>query len=468
MSPRTLRLSDPLDHVTHLLLNRPWPRPPLLEKLAMHLVVQLLVFGFLTDMYGWFYALVRFWTSDSDLLYLAFIGSLGGLLYVEQELPRGPAWVPWLGKLSVVAGGCLIALLLLWLDGALFFRFHQLNWTDIDQRAFLLRECGHVLLALSVGEGLWLLRARWRLAVLVVGGIALLTLGAWYQSGRVELPLRQAFKGQEVQGVVDDERLDEASGLQASRSQPGYLWTHNDGDIQYLYLLDENAHVQARWKLPPLPVQDVEDIAAWTHPQTGQTWLYLADIGNNHAYYPDLAIYRFPEPQELPPGSLGPAQLSGVEMFRYRYPDGPRDAEACFVDPATGAIYLISKREARSRIYRAPAPRAGQGPQTLNYVGALPFHGVVAADLSPDGREALVKTYRHIYYWKRKPGESLEDMLLRQPVELPYIPEPQGEAIAWGSDRDRFFTLSEKNQGIPPHLYRYQRSLPPSGGAATE
>ncbi|MGA1212426.1 MAG: hypothetical protein ACO3ZZ_01670, partial [Solirubrobacterales bacterium] len=70
-----------------------------------------------------------------------------------------------------------------------------------------------------------------------------------------------------------------------------------------------------------------------------------------------------------------------------------RDAEALLVDPATGELYVISKRESRSRVYRAPSPAFEGETVPLEFLDELPVGGVVAADVCPDGQTVLIKTY---------------------------------------------------------------------------
>jgi hypothetical protein len=69
----------------------------------------------------------------------------------------------------------------------------------------------------------------------------------------------------------------------------------------------------------------------------------------------------------------------------------------------------------------------------------------------------LLKDYVKIYYWKRKPGQAIEGVLLEKPVRLPYDREPQGEAIAWSLDATKFYTVSESSIGRRAHLIVYDK-----------
>lgn len=81
----------------------------------------------------------------------------------------------------------------------------------------------------------------------------------------------------------------------------------------------------------------------------------------------------------------------------------------------------------------------------------------VAGDISMDGTQILIKNYLVVFYWERDPSESIPEALARNPVILPYKPEPQGEAIAFAPNGKSYFTLSEKRSGIDPVLYRYYK-----------
>jgi hypothetical protein len=91
---------------------------------------------------------------------------------------------------------------------------------------------------------------------------------------------------------------------------------------------------------------------------------------------------------------------------------------------------------------------------TLEVLNSFTFSTVVASDISSDGREILIKKYNVLYYWYRNEGESIEETLLKDLTKVPYIFEPQGEAVCWGSDLSGYYTLSE---GSHPHLYFYPR-----------
>ena len=83
---------------------------------------------------------------------------------------------------------------------------------------------------------------------------------------------------------------------------------------------------------------------------------------------------------------------------------------------------------------------------------------LVGGDISPDGTEVLLKSYVKVFYWRRQTGQSLVDLLQTEPTILPYMPEPQGEAIGFATDGSGYYTLSEAQSGLEPRLYFYRRA----------
>lgn len=257
-------------------------------------------------------------------------------------------------------------------------------------------------------------------------------------------------------GILDSPEILEASGLVASRSNPHALWTHNDsGDKNRIFLISENGKLLATFTIDSAKHRDWEDIAIGE--ENGINYLYIGDIGDNFARNEVNTIYRFPEPQISPKDSPIDSTITEVKTIRFRYPDGKRDAECLMFDPATKDLVIISKREDNVGIYLAPYPQSFTEIITLQKVGELPFSQITAGDISPDGKEILIKNYLKVYYWKKEGQESITELLSKPYLNLPYQREVQGEAIAWKIDGSGYFTLSETPLKQPLHLFFYQR-----------
>lgn len=251
-----------------------------------------------------------------------------------------------------------------------------------------------------------------------------------------------------VMGELRGAMMDEASGMVASAAHPGHYWTHNDsGNPAELFLIDSTGLAKAVFNLPDITNRDYEDIA-----RRGDT-LFLADIGDNRAVHSEIRVYTFLEPQNAVSGNLTP---NGI--YRMRYPDGPRDAETLIVDPITGDWFIITKREQNVRLYRYPSPQSRSETVTLERIqGELPYTRIVAGDISTDGSEVLLKTYKGVYYYQREGNEPLSVTLMRPAKRQPYVEEPQGEAIAFTLREDGYVTTTEVKDGKPQWVKLYRR-----------
>ncbi|EAY29997.1 probable integral membrane protein, putative [Microscilla marina ATCC 23134] len=262
------------------------------------------------------------------------------------------------------------------------------------------------------------------------------------------------------QGELQYKKIDEASGLVASRNNPHALWTHNDsGGKSRLFLIGDKGEHLAVYKLEGIKARDWEDITLGPGPKQGVNYLYVGDIGDNKARYEEKMIYRFPEPDvsNVSGGVKKKIEKSAIETIRFQFPDGNRDVEAMMIDPATKDIFFVTKREENVRMYVARYPQSTTELNQLEFIGTLPMHKIVAGDISLTGNEVLIKDYGNIYYWQKEENESIEEVLKTPPVRLPYEDEPQGESIAWKLDGSGYYTLSEKRFEIEPVLYFYKR-----------
>lgn len=260
------------------------------------------------------------------------------------------------------------------------------------------------------------------------------------------------FEPQQNVGSVGS-KLREASGLVASIANPGCLWSHNDGrNPAEIFLIDEKANVVMTCKLKNVFNRDWEDITVGSGPEKGINYLYVADIGDNDAVYSYKILYRIREPEF----NTEKTEIEKIDKLVFELPDGPRDSEAIMIDPLTNYFYIITKREDSVGLYEIK-PTTESDTLQVEIVGKLPFTNIVAANISFDGSEVLLKTYRDIYYWKRIENEPIPSLLKRKPIKINYEPEPQGEAIAWKLDGSGFYTISESPLWMGGNLFFYKR-----------
>lgn len=243
----------------------------------------------------------------------------------------------------------------------------------------------------------------------------------------------------------------EVSGMADSERNPGYCWVHQDGgNPPELILLTHSGQVAKKIYLKDATNFDWEDMTLGTIPGYSGKMILIAETGNNALERSELLIYRFSEP------ALHTDTITTFQTIRFSYPDGPHDTEAILSD-STGDIYLITKRDVRSKVYRLTYPQSIMNVNMASFVTDLPYNGVVSADISPSGKELIIKTYTELKYYTRTSGQSLVASLSKVTASLAYQLEPLGEAVTFSSDGGGFFTLSEQVGQNPVRLYFYKR-----------
>jgi len=276
-----------------------------------------------------------------------------------------------------------------------------------------------------------------------------------------------AYSPMQAIGTIDDRRIVEASGLARSHRVPDRLWALNDGGSGpqlFAFGIDGKAHGSIL--LNDAANVDWEDLASFEHDD--RAWLLVADIGDNEARRPYCTLYLVEEPLHLQNQRLEP-----IHEVRFRYPEGPLDAEAIAVDAASGSILVLVKRTVPARLYRIALIANDDTPQLAELLGevaslpqptardlerALPdkiWHWQpTAMDISHSGETVMILTYRGAYLFPRHTGEDWIDALQRPPVPLDLGGIALAEAAAFGyKDRSIFVTV----EGRRPMLYRYDR-----------
>ena len=273
------------------------------------------------------------------------------------------------------------------------------------------------------------------------------------------------FLAPQDSGLVNNDLLAEVSGLVASRKNSHALWVLNDsGNEPECYLISTQGKLLGIYRVAEGVNFDWEDMAIGPGPVAGETYLYLGDIGDNVDMYDARFIYRFVEPTYVPDTAVVLDTIKQYDRLSYFYPKGARNAETLLLDPITQDLYVLTKSKSQVQVYQMDYPPAPPYRQAAQRMATLPFQGtnlidkVVGGDISPNGMEVLLKTYEHVLYWSREDTTiSIPNLLLLPPDTLPYLPEPQGEAIGFAPDGSGYYTLSEENLGADIHLYFYPR-----------
>ena len=269
-------------------------------------------------------------------------------------------------------------------------------------------------------------------------------------------------------GSVQSVAVTEASGMVASRKNPGVLWVHNDsGDSARVFAMGMDGANLGTFNIVGITARDWEDIALGPGPVAGEDYLYIGDIGDNNGVYSSIVVQRVLEPSVGPGG--GTVDVYGVESIELVYPASEKmDAETLLIDPVNGDLYIISKREIPCRIFRAAYPQSTATTTTLEYLGqlAMPrgYGWAVGGDISPSGDRIIVRggiRYGSIYFqyqaafWARPEGATVADVLTSTGCLVPLAYEPQGEAICFNQYGCGYFTVSE---GASQRVYSYRRA----------
>jgi hypothetical protein len=274
-----------------------------------------------------------------------------------------------------------------------------------------------------------------------------------------------------MSGLMLDDALGEVSGAAASRRHADVLWVENDGgNAPVLYAVSTRGGLLARDRVEGVANTDWEDLAAFELDQ--RHYILVADVGDNGGLRRTLQLHAIEEPASLRDTVLRPAW-----SVSFRWPDGPRDCEAAFVDAAAGKVLLISKKRHPPELFEVPlrppadatvvarrigtlagVPRADarslrDRPRAARLVGQI-----TSADLSRDGQSLAVLTYQDVLFYARKPGESWAQAVVRKPRIKPLPPLlPQAEALAWAASGTGLYATGEFRPA--PIFY-----LDPTGG----
>jgi len=258
-----------------------------------------------------------------------------------------------------------------------------------------------------------------------------------------------AFSSPVALGQISAFEVNEASGLIASRQNPGVLWTHNDsGYPGTVFALSTNGSLLVAYSIPNTFSGNFEDISFGPGPNPEQQYIYLGDIGDDSLSRSTIRVMRFAEPAVYAYSGDAPRFLTvpSAQEITLAYPDGPFDAEALLVDPLTGDLFIATKLDDSSRIYRATrAELDSGGPVQLTFIREISFFKPAAGDISSDGRLIILRRGGRGAAWNRQPSQSVGDALGASAANsnIPLANEPNGEAIAIHPTGLGYYTLSE-------------------------
>jgi len=273
----------------------------------------------------------------------------------------------------------------------------------------------------------------------------------------------------EAVGRLEDPYIREASGLARSQRQPGVLWTINDSGAQEtLYAIDQSGADHGRTELKKSKNKDWEDLASFT--LDGDPYLMVADIGDNDAKHKSRKLYFLKEPK------AGKKSTTVDWEIEFEYPNGPRDAEAAAIDIENQRVLILSKRDLPPSLYEVPLRTEDDKKVTARWLGTMnglpkpsrqdvefapktkDWHWQPSSmDISADNAAAVVLTYRAVYYFLRRPGQSWFEALNTRPIRISLGNFENAEAVAFADDRRTVVVTGENRHSL---LLRVDLDMP--------
>ncbi|HEV8543057.1 MAG TPA: hypothetical protein VGR78_11745, partial [Verrucomicrobiae bacterium] len=252
--------------------------------------------------------------------------------------------------------------------------------------------------------------------------------------------------------------ITEASGLALSWRNPGVVWTHNDGSTDVLYAMTTGGRLLGKYHLNR-STEDVEDIAVGPGPSADRTYVYAADIGSNNSSRDKVKIFRVPEPEISTTQQSDKFDLSDVDSFELKYPNGAFDAECLLIDSISRELFIITKEADGATVFKIAFDQMdANNTKTVDLVGRIAFQKVSGGAVSRDGHFIAIRREDFAQAWYRADvNESLGQTLLDPATPIPVVGppiEPNGEGITFLLDDSGYMTVSE---GVNQPIYFFPR-----------
>jgi hypothetical protein len=252
----------------------------------------------------------------------------------------------------------------------------------------------------------------------------------------------------------------EVSGLSASGLSSEVFWVHNDDGDPIVFALNIKGEVLARVTLQGATNLDWEDNAIGPGPVAGKPYLYQADIGMNSKKAGEAYVYRLLEPTVDPTKRGVQSVATDVTKIVLRYPvNAVLNFETMLVDPILGDLFIIQKgghMGFKAEKAQLDAVKSGGVIEMKQVISAGDWISTPSAGaISPLGHEIVIRDEETAWFFKRAPGQSVEDALRTVALKMPLGKESNGEAITFGKDGKDIFTATESlNTPEPISIYR--------------
>lgn len=253
--------------------------------------------------------------------------------------------------------------------------------------------------------------------------------------------------------TLTDLSLEEVSGLEFI-PETGALWAIEDsGNKNRLYRINDKGKPEQEITIENIENKDWEDLAA-----DKQGNLYIGDFGNNDSDRKNLTIYK------IDAASLNGKKASASSIIEFYYPeqkDFPPKKSKRFYDVEAffehdGNFFLFTKNRSSGfngelyvyKVANRAGRQAAQRLGTLSTCGMYSKCAVTAADISPDGKTAILLSGDKVWTTAFNP-ENIGKAKL-QMHELGHFTQKEGLCF---KDAETILIADEKDKRGGGNLY---------------
>ncbi len=294
----------------------------------------------------------------------------------------------------------------------------------------------------------------------------------------------RAWNPEQLVAVSETTLVPESSGVVAARRSRDVYFTHGDSGSEKPRVWAFRLSQADRRKQVARHLGYVELIGAgngdWEDIAAGPAgMIYILDGGDNPpCNRKEKRVIRFAEPRIDPDGR--PVALKAkCESIRFEYPDPADaskpasrnedryDAECLIVHPASGDVYIVTKRDNRdrpvARVYKLQAGKVAWGSSrvhVLHFLVELPssLNMVTAGDVDREGRHVVLRNYWSAYEYALPAGKSFDDIFRATSRVIPLFKEAlhvlQGEGICYSTDGRELIITTESPRGPEDEKFR--------------
>jgi hypothetical protein len=237
----------------------------------------------------------------------------------------------------------------------------------------------------------------------------------------------------------------ESSGLVRSARNPHLLWTHNDsGGEPAIVAFDRTGAIHGKVMISGATNRDWEEMTSFQI--NGESWLVVADSGNNLFRDQSVRLYFVREP--LPDAKEVPYE----SILEFQFETGPKNCEAMAFDHRERKLIFVTKvSSGRCEIFELPLFdfRRQTTDVVAQRIASPNLSQVSGMCISEDGQRAVIINYTCGYEFSRRRDESWQTAFARTPrrIELDWR-MPQREAVCFDEDDRSLLMTSEARQGF--------------------